>query len=225
MSEEKGQVASLGYSLSEEDRKRLELDRQNYDKLAAEQCLALDKSIIGIAGASFSVAIAFIDKIISMEKSFWLWSFWTAMLLLVTAIIVTTLSFWFSESAIRYARTCVDDCERTENIDELYKTNPWAKPLKVINQIRIGTFIGGMLLLGVFIFANGLYQSYREVKPIKHLEEVMSDNNQKSQPAPGKDSGRFGFEPQQPRPHQSSPQPQQQPQPQPAPQSSEKNNL
>lgn len=159
MIEEK-EHGTLGYCLSGEDRKRLELDRQNYDKLVAEQCLALDKSIIGIAGASFSVAIAFIDKIISMDKSFWLWSFWMAMLLLVMAIIVTTISFWLSESAIRYARSCVDDCERTENIDELYKINPFMKPLRIVNLVRIGTFIGGMLLLGIFIFSNGLYQSY-----------------------------------------------------------------
>lgn len=210
----KKSVETTAYSLSDEDRNRLELDRQNYDKLAAEQCLALDKSIISIAGASFSVAIAFIDKIISMERSFWLWSFWTAMFLLVTAIIVTTISFWLGECAIRYARTCVDDCERTENVDELYKLNPWMKPLIFVNNVRIGTFICGMLLLGIFIFSNGLNQSYAEVKSLRNQEGIVSDKNNNQQTNPGKDSGRFGFEPQQPRPHQSSPQPQQQTQPQ-----------
>lgn len=122
-------ASATTYSLSDDDRSRLELDRQTYDKLAAEQCLSFDKSIIGIAGASFSVAIVFIDKIISLEKAFLLWSFWAAMFFLVMAIIVTTLSFWCSEAAMRYARKCVDDCEGTQNIEELYKTNPWLCPL------------------------------------------------------------------------------------------------
>ena len=82
-------------SLSNEDRKRLEFDSQDYDKVTTNQRLALDKPIIGIAGASFSVAIAFIDKVISMERSFGLWSFRTAMFLLVPSIILTTISFLY----------------------------------------------------------------------------------------------------------------------------------
>lgn len=205
-------------SLTDDDRKRLELDRQSYDKLGAEQCLALDKSIIGIAGASFSIAIAFIDKIIHFDKAFWLWSFWLAMLLLVISIIVTTISFWCSENAISYARKCVDDCERTEDINELYKPNFWVKALRAVNNIRLGAFILGMFFLGFFIFSNGIAQSYGK----DQQEGAVSDKNTKQTiNNPGKDSGRFGFEPPQPRPQSSQQQPQQQPQ-QPAPSSTEK---
>lgn len=202
-------------TLSEADRDRLELDRQSYDKLAAEQSLSLDKHIITISGASFSVAIAFIDKIIRMDKSVWLWSFWAAMLFLVIAIVVTTLSFWCSESAIRYARKCVDDCEKTGDINELYKQNNWTRTLVVINWLRLAAFILGMLFLGVFIFYNGIRQSYFDVNPKKQEISMSDKDTTQTVRVPCKDSGRFGLEPPQPRPQTSSQQqPQQQPQPQ-----------
>ena len=89
-------IDSTPSAYSSQFQTKLELDRQNYDKLTAEQCLALDKSIITISGASFGIAIAFIDKIVNKDEAFLLWLFWLAMLFLVIAIIATTLSFFFS---------------------------------------------------------------------------------------------------------------------------------
>lgn len=146
--------------LSLEDSAKLELDRQTYDKLGAEQSLSLDKSIISISGASFGVAIAFIDKMINKQEAILLWMFWFSMLALVVAIIATTLSFLFSEQTIRYARKCVDDCEATGDINELHKQNPHIKKLERANTTRLYAFILGMATLVSFIFLNGVYQTY-----------------------------------------------------------------
>ena len=146
--------------LTEEDFKRNELDRQSYDKTNAEQAFALDKYIITISGASFGIAIAFIDKIIDKDHAFAFWMFWFAMVFFVLAIIATTLSFHWSVKAFEFARASIDESEIQNDMSLRNRQNPNLKWLLRLNKIRLWTFTLGMALLALFILLNGIYQSY-----------------------------------------------------------------
>ena len=53
-------------NFTEDDHARVELDRKNYDEQCSSQTQLLDKSIISISGASFTISMGFIDKTIPL---------------------------------------------------------------------------------------------------------------------------------------------------------------
>lgn len=142
--------------LSDRQLANIELDRSCYDAIASTQATLLDKSIISIAGASFSLSIGFIDKLIPLDKAALLWALWMAMLILALSIIVTVLSFWAGERSARFRRSLCDDAEKNCDTEILYNKNPWDTPLALLNSSRLIFFVFGIALLAGFIFYNGM---------------------------------------------------------------------
>lgn len=146
--------------ITPENRERLEKDRQNYDKLLAEQNSALDKAIITISGASFSFSIGFIDRIIKISDSIILYTLWVALASLCASIIFTVISFRLSEKVLMERRSAIDDYEKTGDTNTLKATPQNQNRLILVNKIRFVFFILGMALLGLFICVNGIRQTY-----------------------------------------------------------------
>jgi hypothetical protein len=150
-------IDPISKSLNKRQLAKIEMDRQGYDSIASSQAALLDKSIISIAGASFSITIGFIDKLIPLDKADALWILWVSLLILASSIIVTVLSFWAGENAARFMRVLCDDAELQCNLEILlYTVNPWRIPLIWFNRLRLISFILGIALLAGFIFYNGI---------------------------------------------------------------------
>jgi hypothetical protein len=145
--------------LSNEQLSRIELDRKSYDALASSQVILLDKSIISIAGASFSITIGFIDKLIPLNTAKAIWMLWFSLLILAFSIIVTILSFWCGEKAARFMRDLCDNAEKQHDTTILEQPNPWHTPLIWFNRSRLIFFISGIALLAVFIYYNGMLRA------------------------------------------------------------------
>lgn len=130
--------------------------RKVYDSIASAQAALLDKSIISISGASFSITIGFIDKLIPLAFARATWLLWFALLILALSIITTTLSFWAGEKTARLkSKVCGQICEH--EYDSLRKSaDVWSKLLSILNGGRLICFLLGITLLAGFIFFNGI---------------------------------------------------------------------
>ena len=196
-------------SLSDKDRERIELCRKGYDEIAAAQSALLDKTIITISGAAFTIAMGFIDKIIPLETAKYTFCLWIALAILGLTIIMTTLSFYAGEKSARKWRKACDEAEEHENYSLLYGAkNYWSKVVNFLNVIRLCLFVGGISMLAGFILYNGMIKEF----PQKQIQgaTVMSEKNNKpqlEQPKPTIVPGKEGFTPPPPPPPASKPTP------------------
>lgn len=142
-------------SLTDDDCKRIELDRQSYDKIALEQSNLLDKSIIYLSGGVFGVATGFVNTIIPLKTSCCSKLFWIALLLFLFSIITSLLSFVESEKYCRFLRTLCDKAEQENNYRIMSEKYENKGCLNFYNNCRLWSFILGLSLLGIFIFING----------------------------------------------------------------------
>jgi len=145
--------------LDDRQLKALELDRNCYDGIASAQATLLDKSIISIAGASFSISIGFINSLIPLKNAIGTIVLWSALVALAFSIITTVLSFGAGEKSARFMRTLCDEAEIQCDTEILCRKNPWRIPLTWLNSLRLLSFIVGMVLLSGFIFYNGIMRA------------------------------------------------------------------
>jgi uncharacterized membrane protein (DUF485 family) len=131
-----------------------------FDSIASAQSVLLDKSIISISGASFSLTIGFIDKLIPLATAKATWALWFALLILASTIIITTLSFAAGEKTARLKSRL---CEHEDDVLR-EKVRVWAGCLCLLNRGRLALFIAGIVLLTGFIFYNGFIEGTSNTK-------------------------------------------------------------
>lgn len=176
----KKEQSATHHTLSDEERERLELCRKGYDDTASAQSTLLDKTIISISGAAYTIAIGFIDKIIPLGTAKYTWILWISLSILGLTIIATTLSFWAGEKSARKWREACDTAECKNDYNLFYAAkNDWVKVVCILNNVRLIFFICGIFLLSVFISYNGMIK--KEVTKQKHGDTVMSDISNESQ--------------------------------------------
>jgi hypothetical protein len=131
-----------------------------YDSTASAQVTLLDKSIISIAGASFSIALAFVEKFVPLDDPSKSSMFWFSLLILAFSIILIVLSFGVGEKTARLRSRCAYLCAYGDGPTELSKLEKsarcWAGCLSWLNGLRLFFFSIGFGLLAASIFYNGI---------------------------------------------------------------------
>jgi hypothetical protein len=131
-------------------------DRALYSSNASAQITLLDKSIISISGASFSIAMGFINNIIPLLTAKILWLLWLSMFILAFSIVITVISFHYGYKSAHFNLKLCDDAIRNNDASIREQNNPWLKRVNITNTLRLWTFIFGISSLAVFICYNGI---------------------------------------------------------------------
>lgn len=153
--------ADMSHSLSKKELAQIKSYRQVCIENCNNQTNLLDKSIISISGASFTIAIGFINKIIPMETATYKSTFWLAIVSLAITILSTVYSFEFSSKVSQKMRKACDDAISEQSYELLAKTKTkWNFALHVMNILRLVFFTIGLSLLAFFIGYNGYNISY-----------------------------------------------------------------
>lgn len=159
--------------LTPEELNRIELDRKQYCELSSNQSNLLDKSIISISGASFTIAIGFINKLIPMEYAEFQIIFWISLIFLAATILTTVFSFSCSENAANKMREACDNAEVNQDYSILENAKTfWNNLLDIANIARIICFFFGISFLAFFIGYNGIMGT--------HLNQTMKERYMES---------------------------------------------
>lgn len=162
-------------NFTEDDHARVELDRKNYDEQCSSQTQLLDKSIISISGASFTISMGFIDKTIPLDRAIHTWILWSSLLILAITIIVTILSFEFGAKSAREWRCICDAAEDADDTNLLESKNKYLYIVELCNLCRLIFFLIGISALAAFIFINGVFN------PQQSQRRMNDDNRQAGQ--------------------------------------------
>jgi len=182
-----------------DDHSRVEIDRKCYDEICSSQTKLLDKSIITISGASFTIAMGFIDKTVPLSDAIYVWLLWSALLVLALTIIFTVLSFEYGAKSAREWRTICDKAEEEDDTNLLKGKNKYLWFVNILNVCRLQSFLLGICLLASFMFINGIFNpQQKRGEGIVLIDKTDNQSKPPIQPIPA--LGQEGFNPPTPRP-------------------------
>ncbi len=148
--------------------KRYLEERAIYIELQKNSSNLLDKYLLAIGMGALLLSVTFIEKIVPQPQAWTLYILLFSWVLLIASVLLTLISFYTSEKAIRKTIEILDLEYGAEAGDKIDDNNKYSKITERLNFFSIASLILGIVLLTVFSFLNIKYKVNIENEKSNH---------------------------------------------------------